>query len=448
MITSRRAVRTTMIAAVAALGLVGGFAAGAPPVQRAHASVTPVPAIHGHYLKFAASRPPTTADCLAQLKIRCYSPLQYQQAYDLKPLYNRGITGRGRTIVLVDAFGSPTITHDLQTFDRTYGLPNPRLSIIQPSGPVPPYDKSDTTRQSWAFETTLDVEYAHAMAPGANIMLVETPVAETEGVTGLPEMMDAEQYVVRHRLGDVISQSFGATEETFPSNKDIYRLRYAFLAAQQAGVTVLASSGDDGSTNAELNGSDLYPYRVNSWPSSDPLVTSVGGTMLTLNARGNRIAPDRVWNDGYGAGGGGLSAAFTRPNFQDSVRGVVGSRRGTPDVSLSAAVNGGALVYLSFPGLTAGYYIVGGTSEASPLLAGVVALTDQLAGHRIGNINAALYQLGRQSTARGGVVDVTRGNNAFAGVPGYRATAGYDLASGVGTIDGAQFVPALARLAG
>ena len=123
------------------------------------------------------------------------------------------------------------------------------------------------------------------------------------------------------------------------------------------------------------------PRRVNSWPSSDPLVTSVGGSQLYLDNNGQRLQPDSVWNDGYGAGGGGVSAVFSRPLFQAGVTKVVGSHRGTPDISMSAAVNGAAWVYWSFAGTGgAGWELVGGTSEATPIFSGIVALADQQAG--------------------------------------------------------------------
>ena len=202
----------------------------------------------------------------------------------------------------------------------------------------------------WAEETTLDVEYAHAIAPGAKILLVETPVAETEGVAGFPDIMQAEQWVIDHNLGDVISQSFGATENTFPgfsksNNSGLRGLRYAFADAARQHVTVLAASGDSGATNDEADGATLYPYRAVSWPSSDPLVTSVGGTQLLLAQDGNRIQPDRVWNDTYGASGGGVSSVFARPSYQNGVAAVVGNWRGIPDISMSAAVAGGSWVY-------------------------------------------------------------------------------------------------------
>ena len=195
-----------------------------------------------------------------------------------------------------------------------------------------------------------------------------------------------------------------------------------------------------------VNGTDLYPFPAVNWPASDPLVTGVGGTQLHLDDNGNRTAPDNVWNDGAAvcggpcAGSGGLSVVFRRPSFQDGVRNIVGNARGVPDVSLSAAVNGGLNLYWSFPGYPAGWYIVGGTSEASPLMAGEVALADQIAGHRIGQINPALYEMGDGPWS--GLTDVTLGNNGVTftdsnGVtttlPGYSAGPGYDLASGLGT---------------
>jgi subtilase family serine protease len=443
--STRLALTALAVASLAATtASATGTAVAASAVPQAHPAVTrPVPAITDHVLAQTLAFPPDTAYCQTHIGISCYSPIQYQKAYDLAPLYSHGITGKGRTIAIVDSFGSPTIASDLHTFDQNYGLADPpSLQIIQPAGPVPPFDNTDSTQLGWATETTLDVEYAHAIAPEANILLVETPVAETEGVTGFPEIVAAENYVINHHLADVITQSFGATENTFPSKQSLLSLRSAYVNAARQGVTVLASSGDTGVTNYMLDGSTLYPNPVNSWPSSDPLVTSIGGTQLHLDAAGNRTAPDQVWNDGYGAGGGGLSQVFSRPDFQNGVRSVVGDSRGTPDVSMSAAVDGAAILYYSFDPTRVGWHLVGGTSEASPLFSGIVALTAQLAHHRLGTINSALYLLNRFRA--NGIVDVTTGDISFGGVTGPAATPGYDLASGVGTVDAARFVPELA----
>jgi subtilase family serine protease len=438
------------LSAGAGTSAAGAGSAGAHGV-RPHAA-TPVPDVSGPIeLGAQLPAPVSTTDCVAQFGIRCYTPLQYHTAYDLNPLYKAGITGAGRTIVIVDSYGSPTIASDIATFDKQFGLPPVNLTIDK-FGTIPPFDPSNSTMVGWAFETSLDVEYAHAIAPGARIVLAETPVAETEGTTGLPEMMNAEKTLIDHGVGDVISQSFGATENTFPgfsqgNYSSLTRLRYAFRDAQRHRVTVVAGSGDTGVTNYKPDGVTLYPYRVNSWPSSDPLVTSVGGTQLYLDNNGNRLQPDSVWNDGYGAGGGGQSAVFGRPPFQTGVANVVGSHRGTPDISMTSAVNGAAWVYGSFP-TAGGWNLVGGTSEATPIFAGVVALTDQLAGHRLGWINPDLYALagpGQHTSFPTGIADVTTGNNSFDGVTGYNAVPGYDLASGWGTIDAYKFVHALAR---
>jgi subtilase family serine protease len=433
-----------LLALAQASSAVATQTAAAAHAGTSHAVVKPVPAVAGHVDAADLIAPIPTSQCVTQLGIHCYSPLQYYTAYNLNSVYQHGLTGAGRTIVLVDSFGSPTVQHDLDVFDAQWGLPAGHVDIVR-AGDVPAFDPTNSDMLSWATETSLDVEYAHAIAPGARIVLVETPVSETEGVQGLPEMMTAEKQLIDRGVGDVISQSFGATENTFPSAASIFGLRYAFEAAAAHRVTVLASSGDTGATNYMQDLATLYPMPVNSWPSSDPLVTSVGGTQLKLDDSGNRLAPDVVWNDGFGAGGGGLSQVFDRPYFQNRVRAVVGDHRGTPDISASAAVDGAAWVYFSFNPARVGWHLVGGTSEASPIFSGIVALADQAAGHRLGNINEALYALGLNKHAeRKGIVDVTSGNNSFGGVTGYTAGPGYDLASGLGTFDGAKLISSLA----
>ncbi len=414
--------------------------------------------------------PPTTAFCEANYDIACYQPAQLRTAYDLGPLAEVGITGRGQTIVIVDSYGSPTIGNDLATFDAAFDLPAPpALTVIQPAGPVPPY-RASSNREGWAGETTLDVEYAHAMAPGASILLVETPTSENEGTSGFPQIVTAEEYVIDHHLGGVISQSFSATEQTFPTAQSLLALRGAYIDAAAKGITVLAASGDSGAADVRANAETYYLKPVTSWPDSDPLVTGVGGTQLHLNSAGDREEPDSVWNDTYStatnefvfgnagpnplAGGGGKSVIFDRPAFQNGVASVVGSQRGVPDISMSAACDGAVDVYQSFAGQPAGWYPACGTSEATPLFSGIVALADQVAGHPLGVINPALYLLlGHPSS---GIVDVTSGNNTVSflqggtthTVTGFSAVPGYDLASGVGTINALDFVPALAATAG
>jgi subtilase family serine protease len=415
----------------------------------------------------AAAAPLTTQQCLTQYGVSCYGARQIQSAYNLRTLYSKGVTGRGQTIVIVDAFGSPTIAHDLAVFDHTYRLPAPpSLHVIQPAGSFT-WQANDTD-EGWAGETTLDVEYAHTIAPGANILLVETPVSEEEGTSGFPEIETAEKYVIDHHLGGVISQSFSATEETFPSKQSLLALRGAYTDAYAKGVTVLAASGDDGAADSQYNEVDYYLHPVTSWPDSDPLVTGVGGTQLHLDAAGQRTAPDNVWNDTYNiaaqqfvygsngpnpiAGGGGKSVVFSRPGYQNGVASVVGSQRGVPDISMSGACDGAVNIYQSFAGSPAGWYPTCGTSEATPLFAGIVSLADQVAGHPLGLINPSLYRLSAAHAP--GIVDITKGNNTVGftqdgkldTITGFNATPGYDLASGVGTVNAAYFVPELARL--
>src|SRR3984885_14218987 len=176
--------------------------------------------------------PPTSAECMKKSGLACYSPLQVERAYDLPPLYAEGFDGTGRTIVIVDPFGSPTIRHDLAVFDHAFGLPAPpSFRVLQPVGPVPPFSLKNPEMVAKAGETTGDVELAHEIAPGANILLVETPAAETASGGGFAQFMAAENYVIVHNLGDVISQSFGLPEQNFPSRSYLLGLRYAFLDA-------------------------------------------------------------------------------------------------------------------------------------------------------------------------------------------------------------------------
>jgi subtilase family serine protease len=431
--------------------------------------VTITPGVQ-HHQREPRTGPSTTADCEHAIQIACYNPAQIQQAYNLPALYSQGITGQGATIVVIDPYGSPTIGRDLRTFDRAEGVPNPpSLRIIRPAGKVPAFNPNNANMVGWASETTLDVEYAHTIAPGANILLVETPGGGSAGTVSMPQIVTAETYVVKHHLGDVISQSFVATEQAIGSAA-ISSLRGAYLAAYSSHVTVLAGSGDSGATGFESNQQSYYTYPVTSWPASDPLVTAVGGTRLDLDANGHRNAADTVWNDTYSqtanqlvngnngpdplAAGGGKSVIFGRPSYQNGVRGTVGSHRGVPDISMSAACTGAVNVYQSFGGQPPGWYALCGTSESTPLFAGIVALAAQVAGHPLGLINPALYKLASQHAP--GIVSVKSGNNTVSfrqggrnhTVRGFGARSGYNLAAGLGTVNALYLVPELARLVG
>ncbi len=409
----KRAIKRTGIGLAVATALPA--VAAAPLLTSTSAATAPLPSparTASATIEIAPQLKIPTAHPAAQPLPGSYVPAQLQAAYFVNPLLRAGINGKGTTIVIVDSFGSPTIKHDLAVFDRRFKLPAPpTLQIIHPAGPIPKFNPSNSAMASWADETTLDVEWSHVMAPGAKIVLVETPTSENEGTSGFPQIVKAENYVIRHHLGDVISQSFGATEETFPKGK-LRPLRSAYLAAAKPGheVTVVSASGDAGATDYQNNMTDYYTHPVTSWPASDPLVTAVGGLDLDLTKAGQRLQPDQVWNDPAPvpySGGGGLSTIFGRPAFQNGVAAVVGSRRGVPDISMSASCGHSVNIYESFG--IAGFEAICGTSEATPLFAGVIALVDQVAKRPIGPIDPLLYQLAAAHAK--GITDITHGNN-------------------------------------
>lgn len=376
------------------------------------------------------------------------TPEQIRAAYDLPALYRQGIDGAGQTIVIVDPYGSPTITTDLTRFDAAFGLPAPpSFRLIEPAGPVPRFTPSNN-RLGSALETTLDVEWAHVIAPAASIVLVETPAAEIEGATGFPQIVQAEQYAIRHHLGGVISMSFGATEQTFQSKAQLLGFRSAFeLAAEPAyRVTLVAATGDQGAAGSTYSTKSIYRTRAVGWPASDPLVTAVGGTQLSLAGDGSRVRPDVAWADS----GGGLSSVFARPAYQDGF--VSQPMRAIPDISMDASPLSAAAIYIGLAQQP--WQSAAGTSLATPLFAGIVALADQVAGHPLGLINPALYKMARAHDR--GIVDVVSGSNTFSlgqgsariTVPGWTAGPGYDLVTGLGTVDARYFVPELAAAAG
>jgi subtilase family serine protease len=409
--------------------------------------------VHGAYM---APVPFSDAQCEATFGIDCYVPDQVEAAYNLPALYRGGTTGQGQTIVIVDAFGSPTIADDLLQFDQYLGLGTPPLRIVQ-VGHVPTFDPSNSDMVGWAGETTLDVEYAHAGAPGAKIVLVEV------GQDDLGKLALAVQYAVQHKLGDVISLSWGEAE---PALGQDFLSSYSSIFSQAASkhITIVASSGDTGVSGQDDSGG-YYGYPVVTWPASSPYVTAVGGTRLNLNALGARNGLDTAWNDTYStavndffygndgptplATGGGKSAYYGRPGYQNSVRNITGHQRGIPDISMSASCSVAVNVFETYTGGQGGWTASCGTSESAPMFAAIVALADQAAGHPLGLINPALYALAARHAP--GIVPVASGNNtvSFSGqtVHGYSVRHGYNLVTGLGSVNGQYLVPELAHSA-
>jgi subtilase family serine protease len=460
--------------------LTGASAAASPALAAPSSLPLPMPTVSDYTLLTSSTTPPAESACLAQGR-RCFTAAAMEASSNLPALYAMGDEGQGVTIAIIDSFGNPNMASDLANFDTQMGLPHmcgepgaacgagiPTFTHVFWNGKTevktPPPNSNGTgsqARDAWTVETALDVEWAHAMAPKANILNVTTNPAETQGVQGLPAMMDAEQFIVDNGQATVITQSFGAVEQGFKSTQALLNLRHAFISAAADGVTVMASTGDGGSANSGKTPTKNpvpFPYPTVNWPASDPLVTAVGGTYLCTNpvtgvgvdstdAPSNCQKAPGVREIGWIDSGGGFSSIFAKPAYQDSLPAgstSIGSMRATPDVAFQASSRTGPLVYDTAPG-AGGWFIVGGTSCSSPQFSGLVAIADQIAGHGLGQINPTLYSLAAGPNYSTYFYDVTTGNNqADPSITGYPATAGWDPVTGLGTPNAATLVPALA----
>jgi subtilase family serine protease len=447
-----------------------------------------LPAVAQWQLISSDTTPPPESACFAA-GVRCFTPQAMNAAYNYGSLYAQDFNGKGKTIAVIDSFGSPTIASDLHVFDTAFGLqpmcgeaevtctpdmPTFRILEVQGSPPALPQPPNNGTGQedhfAWAVEVSLDVEWAHATAPQANIVLVTTPTAETLGVQGFPPMMNAVQYVVDNHLADVISMSLGAGEGSFHNGAAaLLQMRKALVDAQANGVTVLASSGDGGTSNSlkePVKNKALIPYPSVGWPASDPLVTAVGGTRLctdpsaTATRTTDNTDPPTVCQVqpaqteiAWPGSGGGYSILFPRPAFQDTLpagSSYIGSSvgapgpnsnmRGVPDVGYQASSGTGPLVYIS----AFGWVFVGGTSCSAPQWAGLIAIADQISGDNLGYINPGLYKIGGDPTRYANdFFDVTTGRNQTTSIPGYSASQGWDAVTGLGTPNAANLAPDL-----
>jgi subtilase family serine protease len=339
------------------------------------------------------------------------------------------------------------------------------VNVVYPDGPPAATDPGNAF--GWQIETDLDVEWAHAIAPGATINLV---VAKSNQDA---DIFSAQKYVADHALGDSVSQSFGENEAclgTVLTNKT----SAAFAQMGARGQTVFASSGDDGAAQSTCDGDHLV-LAVSS-PANDPGVTAVGGTSLVAqpgtgspNVDHGDYISESVWNEyalfgSRTASGGGVSTLVKMPKYQQGVGGSLASgKRLLPDVAYNAAIQGGVIVAAFCPAFVCGadvntFFRVGGTSAGSPQWAGLAALAAQAAGQQsgIGPINPILYKLGTGPTASTYFHDVTTGNNtvpaAFTGtgnpVTGYNAGTGWDASTGFGSPKANTLVWALAATVG
>ncbi|TMD03295.1 MAG: hypothetical protein E6J01_16795 [Chloroflexi bacterium] len=471
--------------AVGVMTLAGTVIAGGQPAAQA---IVFHPVWNDIEFVSAGVTPPTQLQCNA-ISRRCFNPTAEQNSYNLTPLLTANHQGQGQTIIIVDAFGSETMRHDLKVFNNAFGLPHmcgeegtaagctgPTFDEFQQGNTsTNPQPCSNCTgqenRAAWAIEVALDVEWAHSMAPMANILLVTTPTAETLGAQGFPDFFKAEQAVIDAHRGSVISQSFASAEQAFNSGTAaLQNLRFAFKDAQANHVTVFGSSGDSGTANiikTPVKNPTLVPFPTVEWPASDPLVTGVGGTYECTNADTgltiDSVSPPAacrthpgVREVGWIGSGGGFSAVFARPSFQDALpagsTAIDGSTRGVPDIALQASSRTGVLIYITNPGYSTnvhdtGWYVIGGTSSSSPQWAGLIAVANEMnGGKQLGYINPALYAIASNSAMYAAdFYDVTTGNNTQpgTGIAGFPATTGWDPVTGLGTPNAANLLPDL-----
>ncbi len=357
-----------------------------------------------------------------------YIPSQIAQAYGINQVSFNGVQGdgAGTTIAIVDAYSSPTIATDLQAFDKEFDLPAPPSFRVvnQTGGSTPP-----TADPGWAGEITLDVEWAHATAPDASILLVEANSASDS------DLYTAVRYAEKQPGVVAVSMSFGNGEFPGETSYDTS----TFSPTANPNLVFLASSGD---TGAPVN-----------YPSVSPNVLAVGGTNLTLTAS-NNYSHESGWGaPGDGSSSGGISKYETQPSYQKGVVTQSTTMRTTPDVSLVADPETGVDVYQTYGNPDAPsepWEVVGGTSDASPQWAGLIAITDQgraLAGEKPLNntiLMPELYSLPTTSTGPAATADfhdILTGESL--GTPNYSAQKGYDLVTGIGTPIVNNLIPVL-----
>jgi subtilase family serine protease len=332
-----------------------------------------------------------------------YTPSQIYNAYDMNYMHNKGYYGNNTTIVIVDAYGDPAIGYDVSAFDNATGLPPINLNVSTPEGAI------TSTNSKWASETAIDVEWAHAMAPGAKIDLVLSPGPGAR-------LLDSVAYSITHKLGNVISLSWGGPESKM-STASISELNSMYKLAAQSNITVVAASGDQGANDGTSS-------KTANFPASDPYVLGVGGTTLTQKASGKytQTAWGGTVNGKVEGSGGGFSSYFSSPYYQVAPN-YTESKRGVPDVSLDANPNTGVLTIINGK-----KYTLGGTSIATPMWAGIIAIMDQYYNRSMGFVNPLFYKISETKYYTNAFTQITSGGNS-----GYSAGPGWNPVTGLGT---------------
>src|SRR5712692_1337626 len=419
--------RAAVLALSAPLLMAGPIPASAATIGHAMAPAVDAESQGDFFADFEADGTIRLPSCLQAIPLGCFRPDTIRVAYGIKPVLDQGVTGAGRAIVIIDAFQDPTLETDVASFDSLFGLPPINLTKYTPFG-IPPFDPTSKAQVSFSKEIAIDVEWAHATAPDEAIVLVQ---ASSENDT---DLVAATQFAVDNNLGDVITQSFGEAE-ICPSRAVLEQQHATFRKAADLGITVFASSGDQGAGRHACVGDGLT-FSV-STPASDPGVTAVGGTRLVAGAGGAYMS-ETAWNTpSVGASGGGFSTLYRRPGYQANMT-TNKKARGVPDVAYNSDPGKPFLVIHMGRGAFAA-----GTSAGTPQWAGIVALADQAAGRRLGSINKSLYHIGRSDAYSTAFHDITSGNNNFMGIKGVEAGPGWDAVTGLGTPNVANLIPLL-----
>ncbi len=367
----------------------------------------------------------------------CYSPRAYERAYGVAPLLSRGINGGGETVVMPELAQTPSddatdIRKDLARFDSNFGLPMANLHVVTTvARSTTPYLASD--------EEVEDTEMVHAIAPRAALDVVLVPADATfssaDFTAAAAKLVQAS--IALHAAVISISASDG---EHFLTRAEEARMNAALEQARDQHVTVVAASGDSGAI-----ADDGPPVQV-SLPASDPLVLAVGGTELDAASPAGTYQGEMAWNGGGDASGGGYSSRFPRPSYQKGIA-RAGATRGVPDVAANADSDTAMALEYS----DGEFRPAAGTSASTPLWAGVIALTDQLAGQHLGFINPAIYAIARGPAYHHAFHDVITGDNSVLGPTrvfvGYNARPGWDPVTGWGSPDAQYLVPLPAHAA-
>jgi Subtilase family len=400
-----------------------------PPAERIAATTATYNAIEA---KIAAGE---------SLRLRFPDPTAQEDIidYGVNDLWERGIDGAGVTVAYVVTNPDPGLAASMATYDTEMDLPP--ANITEMALPAPSNPSAVCQVECSTGEDRLDAEAIHSMAPYANILFVSPPVPETIGMQGWPQVAQAIEMIADEHLADVITVSLGDGENDFindPTNPTasqqaaIHSLDPAFLDAAARGIPVSFASGDCGPTDPPVLGDtgQCTPAigLTAGHPADNPWVTAVGGTIPNagLATPAGRTAPDALWtapNDNSDAESAGVSTVYPKPYWQRGIPALDGiTGRAFPDITMDAS---------------------DGTSQASPTFAGILALATQLRGADLGTVNPALAAIGPRGAAAG-IIDVPAGYTDTAyGVTGYATAAGYDIASGWGTIYAPTFVPAL-----